>query len=101
MINIDLCQYDERHDKAVTGLCSGVLEQAPCTGKRMTCAQPLLADCCPSLAAEIGQKPPVGSGGFRPASVIHNWLIGKSQAIERAYEIRGDSPLTFRWQPVG
>lgn len=39
----------------------------------------------------IGQKPPVGSGDFRPASVIQNWLIGKSQTIERVYEIRGDS----------
>jgi hypothetical protein len=39
----------------------------------------------------IGQKPPVGSGGFRLASVIQNWLIGKSQRIERVYEIRGDS----------
>jgi hypothetical protein len=38
-----------------------------------------------------GQKPPVGSGDFRPASVIQNWLIGKSQTIERVYEIRGDS----------
>lgn len=49
-----------------------------------------------SMAAS-GQKQPVGSGGFRPASVIQNWLIGKSQAIERAHEIRGDSdrPVTI------
>lgn len=40
-----------------------------------------------------GQKPPVGLGDFRPASVIQNWLIGKSQKIELAYEIRGDSHL--------
>lgn len=47
----------------------------------------------------IGQKPPVGSGGFRPASVIQNWLNGKSQTIERVYEIMGDS-LT-RPEPPG
>ena len=39
----------------------------------------------------IGQKPPIGSGDFRPGSVIQNWLIGKSQTIESVYEIRGDS----------